>query len=151
MPRPWRRSSAEPEILNHNTETVLRLQRDVRTSASYGRSLALLARAKAAGRIVKSGLIVGMGETRDEVLAPWPTCGRWESTSSPSANTCGRPPGIVRSIATSTPTSSTSTDTLGAESAYPTSSRVRWFDRATTPKTQPNPSPVAHCLECPQW
>ncbi len=59
-----------PEVLNHNTETVLRLQREVRTAASYGRSLALLARAKwmNAGGMVKSGLIVGMGETREEVL-----------------------------------------------------------------------------------
>jgi lipoic acid synthetase len=59
-----------PSVLNHNTETVLRLQRDVRTAANYGRSLALLARAKwinPAG-FVKSGLIVGMGETREEVL-----------------------------------------------------------------------------------
>ncbi len=61
---------AAPEVLNHNTETVLRLQRDVRTSASYGRSLALLARAKRLRpeSLVKSGLIVGMGETREEVL-----------------------------------------------------------------------------------
>jgi lipoic acid synthetase len=59
---------AAPEVLNHNTETVLRLQRDVRTSANYGRSLALLARAKRRGATVKSGLIVGLGETRDEVL-----------------------------------------------------------------------------------
>lgn len=60
----------KPEVLNHNTETVLRLQRDVRTAANYGRSLALLARAKKAnpdGR-TKSGLIVGMGETEEEVL-----------------------------------------------------------------------------------
>jgi len=61
---------AEPEVLNHNTETVLRLQRDVRTSANYGRSLALLARAKEIRPegLTKSGLIVGMGETREEVL-----------------------------------------------------------------------------------
>jgi len=60
-----------PEVLNHNTETVLRLQRDVRTSASYGRSLGLLARAKALNPdgLTKSGLIVGMGETKEEVLA----------------------------------------------------------------------------------
>jgi lipoic acid synthetase len=58
----------QPEVLNHNTETVLRLQRDIRTAANYGRSLALLARAKRRGGAVKSGLIVGMGETRDEVL-----------------------------------------------------------------------------------
>ena len=52
-----------PEVLNHNTETVLRLQREVRTSASYGRSLALLARAKKLGDggLTKSGLIVGYG------------------------------------------------------------------------------------------
>ena len=59
-----------PEVLNHNTETVLRLQRDIRTAASYGRSLALLARAKCLNPVgqVKSGMIVGMGETREEVL-----------------------------------------------------------------------------------
>lgn len=61
---------ARPEVLNHNTETVVRLQRDIRTGANYGRSLALLARAKAVDPTgtVKSGLIVGMGETRQEVL-----------------------------------------------------------------------------------
>jgi lipoic acid synthetase len=62
--------AAKPTVLNHNTETVLRLQRDIRTAANYGRSLALLARAKwhnPAG-LVKSGLIVGMGETEGEVL-----------------------------------------------------------------------------------
>jgi lipoyl synthase len=61
---------ARPEVLNHNTETVLRLQRDIRTSASYGRSLALLWRAKQLypEGLIKSGLIVGMGETRSEVL-----------------------------------------------------------------------------------
>jgi lipoic acid synthetase len=60
----------QPEVLNHNTETVLRLQREVRTAASYGRSLALLGRAKrlSPAGLVKSGLIVGMGETREEVL-----------------------------------------------------------------------------------
>ncbi len=61
---------ARPEVLNHNTETVIRLQRDIRTSASYGRSLALLWRAKQMNPdgLTKSGLIVGMGETREEVL-----------------------------------------------------------------------------------
>jgi len=61
---------AHPEVLNHNTETVVRLQRDIRTAANYGRSLALLWRARqmTSGGAVKSGLIVGMGETRDEVL-----------------------------------------------------------------------------------
>ena len=56
-------------MLNHNIETVARLQRAVRPSASYARSLAVLARAKAAGLTTKSGLILGMGETDDEVVA----------------------------------------------------------------------------------
>lgn len=59
---------ARPEVLNHNMETVARLQRAVRPSASYARSLAVLARAKAAGLTTKSGLILGMGETEEEVI-----------------------------------------------------------------------------------
>jgi lipoic acid synthetase len=58
-----------PDVVNHNIETVARLQRAVRPSAGYARSLALLARAHAAGLTVKSGLVLGMGETDDEVLA----------------------------------------------------------------------------------
>ena len=57
-----------PDVLNHNLETVARLQRAVRPSAGYARSLALLARAKAAGLTTTSGLIVGMGETDAEVV-----------------------------------------------------------------------------------
>ncbi len=60
---------SRPDVLNHNMETVTRLQRAVRPSASYDRSLAVLARAKAAGLTTKSGLIVGMGETFDELLS----------------------------------------------------------------------------------
>jgi lipoic acid synthetase len=61
--------AARPDVFNHNTETVARLQRAVRPSAGYARSLGVLARARAAGLTVKSGLIVGMGETADEVDA----------------------------------------------------------------------------------
>jgi lipoic acid synthetase len=60
--------AARPEVLNHNLETVARLQRAVRPSASYARTLAVLARAKAAGLVTKSGIILGMGETEDEVV-----------------------------------------------------------------------------------
>lgn len=61
---------AKPTVLNHNTETVLRLQRDIRTAANYARSLTLLARAKwqNPSGTVKSGLIVGMGETDAEIV-----------------------------------------------------------------------------------
>lgn len=58
---------AAPDVMNHNLETVARLQRAVRPSAGYARSLAVLARAKHAGLTTKSGLIVGMGETDAEV------------------------------------------------------------------------------------
>ena len=60
--------AARPDVLNHNLETVARLQRAVRPSAGYARSLGVLATAKAAGLTTKSGLIVGMGETDDEIV-----------------------------------------------------------------------------------
>ncbi len=60
--------SASPDVFNHNLETVARLQRAVRPQASYARSLAVLARASGRGMTTKSGLILGMGETADEVL-----------------------------------------------------------------------------------
>ncbi len=56
-----------PDVLNHNVETVARLQRAVRPSAGYLRSLAVLARGARAGLTTKSGLMVGLGETADEV------------------------------------------------------------------------------------
>ena len=59
---------ARPDVLNHNIETVARLQRAVRPSAGYARSLTVLARARAAGLVTKSGLMVGLGETDDEVV-----------------------------------------------------------------------------------
>jgi lipoic acid synthetase len=59
--------AARPDVLNHNLETVARLQQAVRPSAGYARSLAVLARAKDAGLTTKSGIIVGMGERDDEV------------------------------------------------------------------------------------
>jgi lipoic acid synthetase len=61
--------AARPDVLNHNIETVARLQRAARPSAGYARSLSVLARAKAAGLVTKSSIIVGMGETEEEVVA----------------------------------------------------------------------------------
>ncbi|MBM3827456.1 MAG: lipoyl synthase [Actinobacteria bacterium] len=58
---------ARPDVFNHNIETVARLQRAVRPSAGYARSLGVLAHAKLAGLVVKSGLVLGMGETVEEV------------------------------------------------------------------------------------
>ncbi len=61
--------ASRPDVLNHNLETVIRLQRAVRPSASYARSLSVLARAKAAGLTTKSGIMVGLGETEEEIHA----------------------------------------------------------------------------------
>ena len=62
---------AKPEILNHNTETVPRLYSRVRPQAVYERSLEVLRRTKQAAPdlVCKSGIMVGLGETRDEVVA----------------------------------------------------------------------------------
>jgi lipoic acid synthetase len=62
---------AAPDVLNHNTETVPRLYRQVRPGARYERSLDILGHAKrlCPGVPTKSGLMLGLGETPDEVLA----------------------------------------------------------------------------------
>lgn len=59
--------AARPDVFNHNIETVARLQRAVRPSAGYARSLGVLSAARSAGLVVKSGLVLGMGETVEEV------------------------------------------------------------------------------------
>ncbi len=63
--------AARPEILNHNTETVPRLYRTVRPQANYVRTLTLLATVKEFNGAcrTKSGIMVGLGETKAEVLA----------------------------------------------------------------------------------
>ena len=62
--------NAHPDVLNHNTETVPRLYRQVRLGARYTRSLDILRYAKQVRPHIptKSGLMLGLGETRDEVL-----------------------------------------------------------------------------------
>jgi lipoic acid synthetase len=62
---------AKPEVFNHNTETVPRLYRKVRGRADYRRSLDVLAhvRRQAPKIITKSGLMLGLGETTEELLA----------------------------------------------------------------------------------
>jgi lipoic acid synthetase len=59
---------AAPEILSHNLETVRRLTKEVRIQAKYDRSLEVLMRAKRAGLRTKSGVMLGLGESEQEVL-----------------------------------------------------------------------------------
>ena len=58
---------AGPDILNHNMETVRRLQKPVRVQAQYERSLEVLSRAKARGFVTKTGLMLGIGEKEAEI------------------------------------------------------------------------------------
>ena len=56
-----------PDIFNHNLETVERLQRPIRKTARYDRSLWVLEHAKSRGFITKSGIMLGIGEAKDEI------------------------------------------------------------------------------------
>jgi lipoyl synthase len=58
---------ANPDVFAHNLETVPRLSRQVRVQASYPRSYTILEHARRRGAVTKTGLMLGLGETRDEV------------------------------------------------------------------------------------
>ncbi len=60
---------ARPDILNHNTETVPRLYRRVRPQGRYAWTLNLLSEAKKRGMKTKTGVMLGLGETKEEILA----------------------------------------------------------------------------------
>ena len=59
--------AADPDVFAHNLETVPRLSRQVRVQASYPRSYKILEHARKQGAVTKTGLMLGLGETRDEV------------------------------------------------------------------------------------
>ncbi|UTA66991.1 MULTISPECIES: lipoyl synthase [Emticicia] len=64
----YRMISAGQEVVSHNMETVERLYRNVRPQAKYARSLEQTRRTKEYGKRTKSGIMLGLGETRDEVF-----------------------------------------------------------------------------------
>ena len=89
--------NAEPDVLNHNIESVTRLFPRVRPKGRYDRSIELLAEVKqlSTGIVTKSGIILGMGETKDEVLETMEDLrrrrlkySRWASTCGPRKSTC---------------------------------------------------------------
>ncbi|MGK4583671.1 lipoyl synthase [Kitasatospora sp. HPMI-4] len=59
--------SSRPEVLAHNVETVPRIFKRIRPAFRYERSLDVITQARAAGLVTKSNLILGMGETREEI------------------------------------------------------------------------------------
>jgi lipoyl synthase len=69
---------AQPDVLNHNTETVPRLYRAVRSGARYERTLTLLEKAKkiSPGMVTKSGVMVGLGESTQELVEVFRDLGR---------------------------------------------------------------------------
>lgn len=64
----YRMISAGQEVVSHNMETVERLYRNVRPQAKYARSLEQIRRTKEFGKRTKSGIMLGLGETHDEVF-----------------------------------------------------------------------------------
>ena len=59
--------AGQPDVFAHNLETVPRLSREVRVQARYDRSYAVLRHARERGALVKTGLMLGLGETREEL------------------------------------------------------------------------------------
>jgi len=59
--------AADPDVFAHNLETVPRLSKQVRVQASYPRSYTILEHARKRGAVTKTGLMLGLGETRDEI------------------------------------------------------------------------------------
>jgi lipoic acid synthetase len=60
--------NAKPEVVSHNLETVKRLSKSVRSRATYEVSLEVIKHIAASGTVAKSGIMLGLGETRDEIL-----------------------------------------------------------------------------------
>ncbi len=81
---------SRPEVLAHNVETVPRIFKSIRPAFRYQRSLDVLTAARDAGLVTKSNLILGMGETTDEVRDALTSCTTPAATSSRSRSTCVR-------------------------------------------------------------
>ncbi len=90
--------AARPDVFNHNLETVPSLYLTVRPGARYFHSVRLLQQVKELDprMFTKSGIMVGLGEERNEVLQVMDDLRSAASTSSPSANTCSRRASIIR-------------------------------------------------------
>jgi lipoyl synthase len=60
--------AARPDVISHNLETVRRLTPEIRTKAQYDTSLTVISRIASSGLVAKSGIMLGLGETREEIL-----------------------------------------------------------------------------------
>ena len=122
-----------PEVVSHNLETVRRLTKQVRIQAKYDRSLEVLMRLRRAGIRTKSGVMLGLGETVQEVetmedlrsVDCCPDLGQY----------CSRPPSICRSQSSFTPTHSRCFARKDSPWASCSWRAARWCARATTPRS----------------
>ncbi len=91
-------AQAPPDVMNHNLETVPRLYKQARPGSDYAHSLKLLAdfKARFPRSPTKSGLMVGLGETDEEILAMMRDMRAHASTCSLSASTCSQPRATCR-------------------------------------------------------
>ena len=142
---------ARPDILNHNTETVPRLYRTVRPGARFSRSLELLRRAKDAGLVTKSGIMLGLGEEWDEVREMHRARSARPGTDILTVGQYLRPSAQApaAACATTRPRSSPRSAPSRRRSASATSSRARWCAPRTTPRSRwPRLSSAACAPRC---
>jgi len=125
--------SSRPEVFAHNVETVPRIFKRIRPGFRYERSLKVITEARDYGLVTKSNLILGMGETREEVSEASSSCTRRAASSSRSRSTCAPPCATTPWSAGSSRRSSWSSRRRPRRSASPASCRARW----SAPRTGP--------------
>ena len=119
---------AKPHIINHNLETVRRMYPAVRPSAKFERSLELLRRVKEAGRVAKTGIMVGIGERDEEVLELMDAVQKATEVSSASDSPTSS---LLHSVTPSLPSDSCDILTIG-QYLQPTRNHLP-IDRWVTP------------------
>ena len=137
---------AQPDVLNHNTETVPRLYRAVRSGARYERTLNLLENAKkfSPGMVTKSGVMVGLGESTQRTGRGIPRPGlRAGSTFLPWGNICVPRAIICRSPASTRRKNSASCGMRHCASASAMLNPVPWCDPAITRTSRLNQHPAS--------
>ncbi len=125
-----------PDVFNHNVEVVPRLYPLARRGSEFQRSCRVLRVAGELGEgevVTKSGLMVGLGETHEELVDTFGVLRAHDVRCSPSGSTCVLPSAICRSCATGTPTSSPRWSRPRTSSASTTSPPVRSCAPPTTP------------------
>ncbi len=117
--------SSRPEVLAHNVETVPRIFKRIRPAFRYERSLSVITQAREAGLITKSNLILGMGETNDEIISALQDLHDAGCDIITITQYLRPSPGTIRSPGGSSPPTSSCSATPPRRSASSASCRVR--------------------------